>query len=87
MKQKVSIETAIKDIKELFNITDSSLSKVSESGCFMIDKREYERFDIIDKLQSYFKNRYLDGGQCRIEPITLLWTVFYIEPLGEHLKK
>lgn len=77
--KKVTISEAIADIREMFNIKDSSLSKCLDDGCFMIDKREFERDETIYKIQDYFTDKYIDGGQCRIEPITLLWTVFHIE--------
>ena len=75
----ISISEAIADIRKLFNIEGNSLSINNDNGCFMIDKRECTRYETINRLQDYFTDKYIDGGQCRIEPITLLWTVFYIE--------
>ena len=75
---KVTKEQVINDLKKEFNITDGSLSKYSD-GTFFIDKREFQRFEIIEKLQMYFADKVIINGQCRVDNITLLYTEFYIE--------
>ena len=75
----VTIQEAIDDLSKIF-IKRESLSRHTGNGCFMIDKREFERFETIEKLQQYFSDKFIIDGQCRIESITLLWTVFHIEP-------
>lgn len=74
----ISKEQAIQDLENLFGISESSLSK-RNGNLFLIDKREYERFEVIDKLTEYFSSRCLDNGQgCKISNITLLYTAFEI---------
>lgn len=53
--------------------------KENGDATFMVDKRYMERFEVIDKLQEFFADKYIDGGQCRVDNITFLWTAFYIE--------
>lgn len=53
--------------------------KDNGDATFMVDKRYMERFDVINKLQEFFADKYIDGGQCRIDNITFVWTAFYIE--------
>lgn len=77
-KSELTKEQVINDLKKEFNITDCSLSKYSD-GTFLIDKREFERFETIDKLQRYFANKVIINGQCRVDNITLLYTGFHIE--------
>ena len=77
--KQITIEEAVDACRKLFNITENSLSK-EESGRFMIDKREFERFEVVNKLMDYFENKNIIGGQCAIEPITFLWTAFAIGP-------
>ena len=77
--QKVSKEQVISDLTKEFKITDNSLSKSDGKGTFLIDKREFERFETIDKLQKYFANKVIINGQCRVDNITLLYTGFHIE--------
>lgn len=77
--KQITIEQAVEACRKMFKISESSLSK-EENGHFMIDKREFERFEVVGKLMDYFENKNIVGGQCAIEPITLLWTVFVIGP-------
>lgn len=79
-KSKITVEKAIKEIRDLFNI-DSSEKSRENKGVFSINKNEFEREEVIKKLTDYFKDKYLDGGKCEITPITLMSTVFKIEKL------
>ena len=77
-KSELTKEQVINDLKKEFNITDCCLSKYSD-GTFLIDKREFKRFEIIEKLLRYFADKIIIKGQCRVENITLLYTTFHIE--------
>jgi hypothetical protein len=77
-KTEVTKEQVISDLKTEFNITDSSLSKYS-NGTFLIDKREFQRDEIIKKLFWYFSDKIIIKGQCRVENITMAYTTFHIE--------
>ena len=77
--KQITIEEAVEACRKLFNITESSLSK-EEKGHFLIDKREFERFEVVGKLMDYFEGKNIIDGQCAIEPMTLLWTAFSIGP-------
>ncbi|MBQ3765871.1 MAG: hypothetical protein II874_03955 [Bacteroidales bacterium] len=79
-KKQITIEQAVSDCRALFNIPGSAHSK-EEKGHFLIDKREFERFEVVNKLMDYFRDKAIIGGGCFIEPITLLWTAFTIKPL------
>lgn len=77
--KQITIEQAVEACRKMFKISESSLSK-EENGHFMIDKREFERGEVVGKLMDYFDGKNIIGGQCAVEPITLLWTVFVIGP-------
>lgn len=79
--ERVPIEKVIAELRIVFGINkEGSLSK-ENNGCFLIDKREYERDVVISALRGYFADKVILNGQCRIEPITLLYTMFHIEEL------
>jgi len=81
----ISKQEAIKSLKELFDYASHKDNKevivVEEDGnaIFLIDKRYRERFEVIDKLQEFFADKYIEGGQVRVGSITLLYTQFIIE--------
>lgn len=80
---EITKEQAIADLEKIFNTTsweDRIEGKsFADKGDFFIDKREYTRLYVIEKLQEYFADKTIIGGQCRLEGITLLWTTFHIE--------
>lgn len=80
-KQSVTKEQAIKDLTELFEINDNKKSRVNEeNGSFFIDKREFEREEVLGKLENYFDTRVLeDHYRCEIAPMTLVFTAFQIK--------
>lgn len=86
MKYLTKQET-VEALKELFDYENNKESKNvlvvenKEEGrtTFMVNKQYMERFEVIDKLQGFFADNVIDGGQCRIGNITLLYTVFFIE--------
>lgn len=61
--------------------------KENGGAMFMIDKRYMERFMVIGKLQEFFAERYIEGGQCRVDAITLIYTVFFIEDRPPKVEK
>lgn len=84
----ITKEEAVNGIKSLFELLpfdkkengksfygDGSDGKVS----FFFDKRQYMRDEVIGKLVDFFNGKNIVGGQCRIAPITLLYTVVSIE--------
>ena len=79
-------EEAINRIVSEFNLTTElgngkSFYVPEEDNCavFYFDKREHWRHEVISKLASMFSDVNIIDGQCRIDPITLLWTTVYIE--------
>ena len=46
---------------------------------FWFDRRQYTREEVICRLRELFAGTVIEGGQCRISPVTLLWTVVFIE--------
>lgn len=78
MKQKISKEQVIKDLRGLFApISENSRTKFGDKS-FLIDKIDYERYDVIAKLQDYFSDKVIDGGAIKISPITLRFTVLEV---------
>ena len=82
-KQEVSIEQVISDLREKFSIGKEGSRSYENNGTFMIEKTEHERGDTIEMLLEYFDDKFIAGGRCTIEPITLLWTVFKIESINK----
>lgn len=77
-KQKITKETAISELKQLFNIDSSEQSK-EQDGVFHIHKSEFTREETVQKLLDYFKTReFVPGYQCAVEPMTFVWTVFKV---------
>lgn len=89
MKIKITKEKAVDDIKNIFHVSSvndkkeeditSFYSQEDGRTSFFIDKRKYNRMEVISSLSEYFSDKYISEGQCRIESITLLYTVFHIE--------
>lgn len=78
-KTEVSVEDAIIDLREIFGLNQESKS-MQEDNWFMIIKTEFERYEVIGKLQEYFKDKVLPAGWgCVIDSITLLWTKFELK--------
>lgn len=73
LKQAFDYE-AHKDSREVM-VTE----KENGDATFMIDKRYMERFEVIDKLREFFADKFIDGGQCRVDNITFVFTAFFIE--------
>lgn len=76
MKQEISVEKAIRDLREIFGLNKETKS-LQNDNWFMIIKTEFERYEVISKLQEYFEDKVLPvGWGCVIDNITLLWTKF-----------
>lgn len=84
--QKITKQDAINAIIDIFKLKESELSKYSvkdDNASFLIDKREFERFEVIDKLQEFFADKNIIDGQCRIDSLTFLYTSVKIENRGK----
>ena len=85
MKQ-ITRREAIEAIKEMFETNtgrDDNASVLTENeddtATFMLDKRKYERGEIIGKLSEYFNGVNIMDGLCRIDGITFVFTTVKIE--------
>lgn len=83
MKAKVSREEAISTFRKMFNIGDEESKSMEASGRFLVIKTEFERYEVIDKLQEWFSANNIDGCYVEISPITLLYTGFDIKSIEE----
>lgn len=84
--QKITKQDAINAIIDMFKLKESELSKYSikdDNSSFLIDKREFNRFEVIDKLKEFFADKNIIDGQCRIGSLTILYTSVMIENRGE----
>ena len=77
---------AIEAIKGMFETNTGQEDNVSrlieeenDTATFMLDKRKYERGEIIGKLSEYFKDVNIVDGLCRIGGITFVFTTVKIE--------
>lgn len=86
-KQIITKEKAIQDLKEIFNIPEEQTNKTwkdayETSGGFGVNKQFMGRFDVIAKLQEYFKDKMFVVGLClEVGAITLIYTTFRIKEL------
>ena len=77
---------AIEAIKGMFETNTGQednvsrlIEKENDTATFMLDKRKYERGEIIGKLQKYFDGVNIIDGLCRIGSITFVFTTVKIE--------
>lgn len=77
-KNKVQLEKVINDLKILFNTENNEIGTTESNGKFYIQKRQFERFEVIDMLQKYFSDKFIDGGYCSVGNITMVFTTFEI---------
>ena len=85
MKQMTRRE-AIEAIKGMFETNTGQAENVSrliendnDTATFMLDKRKYERGEIIGKLSECFKDVNIVDGLCRMDGITFVFTKVTIE--------
>lgn len=80
---EITKQQAIADLEKIFNTRSwenrEDGKSFADKGDFFIDKRDCEQYEVMAKLKEYFKDKTIEGGQCRVENITLLWTIFHIE--------
>ena len=87
----ITLKEATEAVKSLFDVSaygnrqegKSYFVENSNGTTFYFDKRQYWRNDVIAKLGEYFDGKRIEGGQCRIDGITLLWTTVHLEKLPE----
>lgn len=88
--EKVTIEKAKNDLIEIFGAVSAEefrkrkehVSWYSDNGygvTFFIDKNVTGRGEVFEKLQEYFKGRVIEGGYCKVPPITIVWTTFELK--------
>lgn len=87
-KLRKTKEEVVSDLRAVFHIGEEGCLSRENKGSFFIDKREYEyeREDVISMLRKYFENLVIADGQCRIDPITLMYTMFHIEDRQEEVR-
>ncbi len=92
--ERITLKEATEGIKNLFDVNTwgnrqygkSYFVENSFGTTFYFDKRQYWRDDVVAKLNEYFNGKSIEGGQCRIDGITLLWTAVHLEKLPEEKK-
>ena len=84
--KKMTRREAIEAIKGMFETNTGQEDNVSrliendnDTATFMLDKRKYERGEIIGKLSELFKGVNITDGLCRIDGITFVFTTVKIE--------
>lgn len=85
--ENITKQQAVEIIKEAFDLKDfnnredgkSFYCEDGENVSFFFDKRQYDRFTVINTLMECFQDKNIEQGQCRIENITLLYTVAHVE--------
>lgn len=93
--KSITLQEATEAVKGLFDVSTygnrqegkSYFIENSDGTTFYFDKRQYWRDEVIGKLSEYFNGKRIEGGQCRIDGITLLWTTVHLEKLPEEKEK
>lgn len=57
--------------------------KENDTADFCIDKKHFERYEVLQKLNEYFADKVIDGGWCRVANITFVFTQFWIEKVSK----
>ena len=85
MKQ-ITRREAIDAIKGMFETNKNQEDNVSkfiehenDTATFLLDKRKYERGEVIGKLSEYFDGVNIVDGLCRVDGITFVFTTVKIE--------
>ena len=82
MTRREAIE-AIKGMFETNTGQEDNASRLIENdndtATFMLDKRKYERGEVIEKLSELFNGVNIVDGLCRIDGITFVFTTVKIE--------
>lgn len=83
---KITRRIAIEAIKKMFETNTGKednasrlIEKEDDTATFFLDKRKYERDEIIERLSRYFDDVIIIDGQCRISAITFVFTTVRIE--------
>lgn len=83
---RITRREAIDAIKGMFETNTGEADNASmltendnDTATFMLDKRKYERGEIIGKLSEYFKDVNIVDGLCRVDGITFVFTTVKIE--------
>lgn len=83
---QITRREAIEAIKGMFETNTGQEDNVSslveeadDTATFMLDKRKYERGEIIGKLSEFFGGVNIVDGLCRIEGVTFVFTTVKIE--------
>ncbi len=71
-------KTVIKELRELFEIDNKNNNSREFEGKFFIDKRHFERFEVISKLQNYFNGVGVKDGYVKVSPMTMVFTTFEV---------
>lgn len=88
MAINITKQEAIDKIVAEFNLPDPSqeredgksfYTKDGDNADFFFDKRQYTRYEVIERLVNLFHGVNILEGQCSVDPITLLWTTARIE--------
>lgn len=88
-KTKITKEEAVLQMKHLFGYEndDSRRVMVSENGgvtTFMVNKEYMTRLDVVSRLRDFFSDKVIDGGLCRIDNMTLVYTIVTIDDLVDY---
>lgn len=84
MIKNITKEEAIEAIENLLDIKNKPLSKtIKKDGdaAYMIDKRELSRIETLRILGEYFEDKNIVGGCCKINALTLLYTIVEVKDL------
>ena len=83
MREKITKEQAIDDLRKLFNTTSFEDRKYGRSfndeGDFFIDRKECGFYSVLQKLMEYFSDKVITDGICRVEATSIRWTMFHIK--------
>ncbi|MDX1365803.1 MAG: hypothetical protein R3243_16480 [Arenibacter latericius] len=71
-------ETVIKELRELFEISNRANGSMEHDGKFLVNKMHMERPEVIDKLQNYFNCTTIKDGYVSVGSISFVYTDFCV---------
>lgn len=79
----ITLQEAIEGVKGLFCIGSNPYAdgesymvrKACGGATFLFNKKQYERYEVVERIEKYFEDKNIVDGMCIIDPMTIVWTI------------
>lgn len=79
----ITIEQVIKELRIMFSIDENEFGSTESNGKFFINKQQFERYAVIEMLQNFFTDKYIENGYLTVGNITFVFTTFEVKVRDE----